>query len=232
MHKIKLTDNELYKLDNFLKTTVKPEERLTASEIHGLICGIVSSPNVIMPKHWMPLIIGSNPDFESIDEANEVMQIVTRINNAISYDLHNENDVDMPLLEDELIYNYNTASDQLISEWCSGYLRATTFEPLWNKDNSILLLPFAVLSGEFDLTKLIDNNSQAIEDDTEYKEQLRDELMDYIYDVFYFWEEKRLKKTFHRRASTKIKIRRNDPCSCGSGLKFKKCCYVGPKAVS
>ena len=25
------------------------------------------------------------------------------------------------------------------------------------------------------------------------------------------------------------KIGRNDPCPCGSGKKFKRCCYTGPK---
>ncbi len=27
------------------------------------------------------------------------------------------------------------------------------------------------------------------------------------------------------------RVGRNDPCPCGSGLKFKKCCYVGRKSV-
>lgn len=25
----------------------------------------------------------------------------------------------------------------------------------------------------------------------------------------------------------RVKIGRNDPCACGSGKKFKKCCYAG-----
>ena len=30
--------------------------------------------------------------------------------------------------------------------------------------------------------------------------------------------------------STRVKIGRNDPCPCGSGKKFKKCCFNKPKA--
>ena len=27
------------------------------------------------------------------------------------------------------------------------------------------------------------------------------------------------------------KVGRNDPCPCGSGVKFKRCCYVGPRVM-
>lgn len=30
---------------------------------------------------------------------------------------------------------------------------------------------------------------------------------------------------------TGIKIKRNDPCSCGSGKKYKKCCFVVSSAA-
>jgi hypothetical protein len=26
-------------------------------------------------------------------------------------------------------------------------------------------------------------------------------------------------------------VHRNDPCSCGSNKKYKKCCYLGPVAA-
>ncbi len=33
-----------------------------------------------------------------------------------------------------------------------------------------------------------------------------------------------------RALAAKVGLRRNDPCPCGSGLKFKKCCYEAPSA--
>lgn len=34
----------------------------------------------------------------------------------------------------------------------------------------------------------------------------------------------RHQRILHERGS--VKIGRNDPCACGSGKKFKKCCYA------
>ena len=37
-------------------------------------------------------------------------------------------------------------------------------------------------------------------------------------------EPRRFKEVPYQR--TRSKTRRNDPCPCGSGKKFKKCCYM------
>ena len=38
---------------------------------------------------------------------------------------------------------------------------------------------------------------------------------------------KRIKREITARENKTKKIGRNDPCGCGSGKKFKKCCWTG-----
>ncbi len=48
--------------------------------------------------------------------------------------------------------------------------------------------------------------------------------LEYMLNPKAFKKQPKMSQTKSQTVVNKVSIRRNDPCSCGSGLKFKKCC--------
>jgi uncharacterized protein len=86
-----------------------------------------------------------------------------------------------------------------------------------------LLLPVGVLAGEFDLTGELDADNNVIDDPTPHMQQYREMLPDIVIELDAYWAEWQ-----HGSAACvperSTKMRRNDPCPCGSGRKYKRCC--------
>ena len=58
----------------------------------------------------------------------------------------------------------------------------------------------------------------------EDREEILGQLTKYVADIGAFWRARRQRGAPVRAA----KVGRNDPCPCGSGKKWKKCCGAGP----
>ena len=52
------------------------------------------------------------------------------------------------------------------------------------------------------------------------------DMINHIEDMRYSHLTKKQKEAVIEPIRTEPKIQRNEPCSCGSGKKYKKCCYV------
>jgi hypothetical protein len=120
------------------------------------------------------------------------------------------------------------------------------------KKQSLKLLPFGVLSGEFNLKGEKDNEGNIIEDDAPHKERMKQKLPLFIKDLFDGFQEHRkvlvhpgfriqdgndtyelnLDKFNHTEPiRNQNKIGRNELCPCGSGKKYKKCCIATDKSL-
>jgi uncharacterized protein len=109
-------------------------------------------------------------------------------------------------------------------DWAEGFRRAVAADPLWmplveDPDTSHLITPLVLFDVGYnpDYAELqIDNN-----------QDLEAQLVTMPYRLHQFWRDfnQRLndpyQEPYQRDAA---KIGRNDPCPCGSGRKYKKCC--------
>ena len=110
----------------------------------------------------------------------------------------------------------------IVDEWCEGYIRGVALaSEQWQLDTmemSILLAPIKAFQGE-----------QAFVTDENFNEREIDNLRLAIApnarEIHAFWLACRTQDspTATVRGS-EPKLGRNDPCFCGSGKKFKKCC--------
>jgi uncharacterized protein len=57
------------------------------------------------------------------------------------------------------------------------------------------------------------------------REECEENLPQAVTNIYRFWIAQRGVKTIRREDA---RIGRNDPCPCGSGKKFKKCCSALP----
>ena len=200
-------------LSDFLATTPGAMPFL---EAHGFLTAIVSAPTTIMPSIWQPEMLGERR-FSSMEQAQHVLGLVMRLYNQIVTDLNAGQQI-----------TPSDADDDDIELWCAGYLHAAHMDDVWLADErgTLFLFPMAVLAGEVDLVGEQDSAGNVIKDPAPQVRRCRDALDETVHEANQYWTAWRRKSVAAPIASRSQKVGRNEPCPCGSGLKFKKCCAL------
>ena len=217
-----LSDAEIVTLDAFLISESTSEEVLAIDELHGFLTAIVCCPVPVMPSEWLNGVWQSEegPQFESAEQAQEIMALIMRMHNDIA-DALGVGDEFGPLMLENTLESGETVV--VAQGWCWGFMEGMrsqfdAWEPHLDMINE-LVVPIAVLARLGD-------------DDPELQELLGDqqkiaELTDAIAEsAAAIYEYSRSitdepPQPFRRQTA---KVGRNDPCPCGSGKKYKKCC--------
>lgn len=203
---------ELDELSEYLANTAGA---MPLSEAHGFLTAIASAPTSIMPSVWQPMVFGER-GFSSIEQAQHVFALVVRLYNQIVTHLDEGNPI------------APSGADEDFGSWCTGYLRAARMDEVWTADETgvVFLFPLAVLAGEFDLVGEEDINGEVITDPAPHLRRCRERLDDTVHEANEYWTAWRRKNMATPVASRPPKIGRNEPCPCGSGRKYKKCCSL------
>ncbi|TWB56614.1 UPF0149 family protein [Nitrospirillum viridazoti] len=224
-HDISGIDAGLEALDTFLASDEAPPEAMMLSDLDGFLTGIAIGPELIMPSEWMPVVWGgSEPIFADSTQAQAILGTIMKRYNDI-----------LVQVEDGLIdpIFWTTADGTLIAaDWAEGFVLAIGFRPraweplLKSKRHAHLLLPILGLCGD-------ETGQSALGLDAGDEEELASQAPDLIpacvEEIARFWRTRngRQPASFQAAARTSPKVGRNDPCPCGSGRKFKKCCGNG-----
>jgi uncharacterized protein len=222
-----LSDEELDRLDDFLleridedaATDGRDEGVIGVSELDGFLTAIVSGPVTVLPSRWLPVLYGDFPPvWKQTEEAEKVLSLLLRHMNDIAFWLLEEPEAFEPL------YLENTASEKpviVVDEWCEGYMRGVgiTFDEwILAPEIADLLEPIRAFTGE--------TNWLAHRVDRAETDKLRDAIVPNVTAIHAHWLSLRESAIaplvpFRREAP---RVGRNDPCTCGSGRKHKKCC--------
>jgi len=109
----------------------------------------------------------------------------------------------------------------IVDEWCEGYMRGVVLaEEQWHLqslDMKILITPIAAFQGDqasitheqFNIEEIL-NLQQAIAPN--------------VREIHAYWLVQRSAPSQSPIRHRETKVGRNDPCPCGSGKKYKKCC--------
>jgi uncharacterized protein len=208
----------------FLTSPAAPKGAMSPMELDGYLTGIVVSPDLLLPSHWLDRIWGEDePAFDSLDQTQTVIAAVMDHYNTIIAAL----DAGFKQIEAKQRVNYRplflAASDKpnydVVRTWVRGFGKAMALAPeRWRslaEDERLqpLLTPFIgfldVRDPDFEpadnIDELLDEAATAIPRATIVLRKIA---------------QFSTKPTAGRRS----KIGRNDPCPCGSGLKYKRCC--------
>ena len=201
----------------------------SVSSLHGFLTAIVSGPSVLMPSVWMPQIWGGEerqPEWESMKEIERFTGAVFNMMSNISETLMNTpQNFDAVFMGDE----HNTD----VSDWCTGYMDGIELdEEAWGN------LP-EELSDKVDF---LDRNALmlSVSGSVSPSEQqfLNDEVISSAQTLHAYWLKQRSPQSSSsdrpipdnvvpirpQQPANSQKVGRNEPCPCGSGKKFKKCC--------
>ncbi|MEZ5537211.1 MAG: UPF0149 family protein [Thiolinea sp.] len=199
----------------------------TISELHGFLTAIVSGPNMLPPSTWIHEIWGDEdeqPAWESMAEAEGFIGAVFKMMNQIARELMESPDTFTAIfMEDGGI---TTTSD-----WCNGYMNGVELDlEAWEDmpdrltekldflDESAMMLS---MGGKAPSAKQI--------------QQQGDAVVDAALQLHAYWLKQRSGSArsgvggfgagmTKPQPAVSQKVGRNDPCPCGSGKKYKKCC--------
>ncbi len=219
---------KLQRLDDFLLSEAFDEDAMLLSELDGFLAGVAVSPGLILPSEWLPVVWGGEePLFENEHQARSVVDLI----------MGHYNDIIRQLDRGGYgpVYDFDRDDTILWETWMAGFGQAIQLRPeAW--------LDFAEADDE-DLQQVLFCLFRLREIATTPRAELApleidEELEDLAPDIIPHAVE-----TLHgaRRAlatasaapanENRPKVGRNDPCPCGSGKKFKKCCLnQGPPA--
>ena len=230
-----LTDDEINELDRFLTSDLVSDETLTIDALDGYLTAIAIGPITLMPSQWIPAIWGSEPDdapaFKSKENAQRIMGLIIQHFNGIIETLEKDPDSLAPVFgQNEFPGDPHVYLDA--EPWALGFMQGlnlcrSAWQPLFDDPNGQVLLRPLHLLGSLDLSE--EEESLVLYPDQ--REVISKQIPDSIAVIYCYWLPFR-QAVFERDLATTVqrtepKVGRNDPCPCGSGKKFKKCCGVG-----
>lgn len=228
----KLTDDELLDLQAFLDSPELADTSMDVTTMEGYFAALAIGPRTLMPSQWMPWIWDmdegeAQPAFFDNDEANALMQLVARHYNGVVHDF-----IEAPASFRPL---YERGSSWSASAWCEGFMLGVE---LTTEEWMPLLISQPASMAPFNRLGTVEGlEVTAKEGDADF---WLGQISPSLQQIHAFWQEQRaaapegqVEDDFRfgtqapmprRRASPKVG--RNDPCPCGSGKKFKKCCAI------
>jgi uncharacterized protein len=218
---------DLEALDSFLMSDRSPPESMMLSDLDGFLTGIAVGPELVLPSEWLPLIWGGEaPEFADEGEANAILGAIMGRYNEILRQI--DDDTFDPVF-------WAARDGTLIAaDWAEGFLQAIALRvEAWDrlfksKHDGQFLYPILALCGDENGELLLD---LAPEDEDLVMQEAAEFIPACVTAIAAFWRgPKQISMPLMGSAPTSQperpspKIGRNEPCPCGSGKKFKKCC--------
>ncbi len=199
-----LSWRERERLEAVLQKTDPLDEGMSFEEIDGFFHALVIGPDLVMPSEYLHEIWGEGPVFESEAQVHEVMGLIQRHWNAIAA---RTAATALPVMWLE-----PSDEDPPGTRWACGFargvdLRAQSWVAI-AEDEGVALSLECILALE----------SRALA--SWERDELLHTLGNHFSTLAEFWRERRTP----RAAARTRKVGRNEPCPCGSGKKWKKCC--------
>lgn len=217
---------QLQQLDALLARIAAVDGSMLLGEFDGFTAGILVCPEPIMPEEWLPIVLGDDDGnagvFESEADLQACLKLMLRHHDTVSRDLQRGRGRYAP------IFDVDLRNDETLWElWMSGFGRAVALYPeSWEAivrdgDDEAAVIAMA---GMMTLIEIANRDGE-VDPDPELTTELTQAAPDLIpgwIDTLSAW---RARNTTGQAVPTQAaKVGRNDPCPCGSGRKYKKCC--------
>ncbi len=229
---IPLSISEVRELEEFLASDAAPESCMDVATLHGFFTAIIVGPDPVLPSEWLPAVWGGGdgPEFKSEEEAQRIIRLIFRFFNDVSHTLQ-----DTPHKFFPIVYDSQTPDgkpDVGPEEWCEGFgigmeIRLDAWEPfLQNEETMLMLVPIIAFLDDEMMDGVLKGGKEMLQN----RSQLVAIIPMSVVGLYFH-----LKSTREKMARKGLSIQsipvgntrkpgRNEPCPCGSGRKYKKCC--------
>ncbi len=224
-----LSEEELEELDQFL-LYVDNDDSMTLDTLDGFLHAIAIGPETVMPSQWLPVVWGQQesggmmPPADTLGQTNHWLGLVMRHFNSIVFGF-GQNPTFVELLWSTTEYD-DQGEFEDAEMWAYGFcqgikLTPAAWQPLLNDARGADWFHPIGLLGQENFSPDQDELTRT----PEQRHALAKQIEEGVRQIHAFWLPLRqalAERQQARRLSTKVG--RNEPCPCGSGKKFKKCC--------
>ncbi|KZL28951.1 UPF0149 family protein [Pseudovibrio sp. WM33] len=222
-----LRDSDFEQLDKFL-ASVKGGAIPNTEALDGFFAALACCPDFVAPSEYMDALLGEETEgddfvFGTAEEIIQVGKLVARHFNHVSEQLYSEVGYCPVLLEDE---------EGLVqaNDWAKGFLvgidlrRSIWTELFEDEEHAGSMVPIWALAYEKDPDPKMQPFKEPV------TPEQRDELIIAsaagVMRMFRYFSAQQDQYVEPSGTYVRLgpKVGRNDPCPCGSGKKFKKCC--------
>ncbi len=187
----------------------------TSSELDGFFTALACAPNNMEAEQWLPMMFGGaetlplwqtqeDEDLFSTTALVMYRQVIRALNNDTFSALFRRDELGKATIADD---------------WCRGFMRGlATWGPMPKQDMAYLernIKPMRLFTASRPGEKLKRVSGSELN-------QALDAIEANVRSLYQHWLKPRDKST--EPAYAGVRVGRNDPCHCGSGKKFKKCC--------
>jgi len=238
-----LSSTDTTALKDFLDSSTRPDDTLRFHELQGFLFAIASSPETISPSEWIPMI-GNDEDLCYGDEGeaqqvlNQIMTLYNEVNSSVL-----ERSKTLPVgcnFKTGVFANFEEQAS--ILQWSRGFtIGHDWLSEVWDEylleemdeecGATVMVLSFfssRQLAEAFYSEIGHAESSESGKSFEEFAEKIRElfpaALSAYAHlgrTIFEVLMENSAEGT---QPAQHTKVGRNDPCPCGSGKKYKKCC--------
>ena len=205
--------SRLRRLDGAL-ADLPVDDPMLLTELDGFLTGIVLCPEAIASIEWMQGIWGTDDsDVPPFDDPLDVRWFADAVMAR-----HDEIARDLARGKPQPIFDVDDRNGDVLWEmWIDGFAEAMALRPeRWDPNAgdalSRLSLMVAVARDESDLDSMAINA---------FADRAATEIVALVRDLYAMLPPARRTVA---TVATPAKAGRNDPCPCGSGAKFKRCC--------
>ena len=182
----------------------------------GLLHAVAIAPGQVLPSAWIRVLVPQGfVDQKSEETGLEFIGLVMRQYNEVVDALQHRQTI-LPDPDDV----------QGCTSFAAGYVAGAELDAEWigNDDRWTFAAPLAYLGGKHDLVppKMLDDIERHLQPDP--NQSLRQQLAAMVATAYDSFEKYRCASASGPPPPPSTRIGRNDPCSCGSGKKYKRCC--------
>ncbi|PZA12946.1 YecA family protein [Rhodopseudomonas palustris] len=214
-------------------TAIGPDV-MQVEELDGFIAALLVCPEMIKPGDWLPAVWGGDADepapFSDLDHANSIFALIMQHYNEIATTLAEHPERYRPLMP-----GIGTG-DVVWEMWIDGFGAAVDMWPEhWERLQDADDATRAAFDG---LSRLVDISAMMVDIDQAEREALDKTADDKVIGWIVTLNAWRTTQDPSPRViewgpptpqpqptpAKRTKIGRNEPCPCGSGKKYKRCC--------
>ena len=226
------------RMSEYLRSISSP---LTIHQVYGLFYGCLAAPKVVRPSEYMSWIVSEEGEFETEEDANEFLANLMGLWNHLASWEADEHPVQLPGLErpatNEDLKDYIEHRTALVTYFTKGLDLGETDESDFTPDGLQALEDVcrstALLEAYLTIQKKQSLSREEIRGAYENIRKLEPVIGDCIARINMGLKPARMRvlqdlPRAQGEASPRQsqKIGRNDPCPCGSGKKYKRCCGI------
>lgn len=209
-----LSDDEFERLADFLEG----RSPFDTDGLLGVLNAVAVAPTLLPPTAWLPVVLPTGLGDLGAAEAKELVGLLFRLHGDVLDALEHQQAV-MPAPEDVAE----------CKSFAAGYAAGAEIDPEWigNDDRWTFASSMAYLGGRLDLVpqKTCEDIQVNLAPDPEHILcQSMGALIRATSESFKEQRQLALSQMAPPKSHRPSRVRRNDPCPCGSGKKHKRCC--------